>query len=804
MTRKVFGPASHKQRLVLQDNKTDVILVGGGAGGGKALRHGEKVLTLDGFINIEDIQIGDEVITPKGKIEKVSAVWPQGYVPIFKITFQDGRTIDCCGNHLWKFHLAGKGSSNSKVYNTIQLKEIVDKENNKEKGVRKHLPIIPLVEPIEFKNKVELPLSPYTLGALIGDGSFYGSPRLTGIDQFIFDRIINEGYNFGLPYYKNDETNLKSQSVLNIIPIVKELCLYEKSSSEKHIPEIYKTSSIEDRFTLVQGLMDTDGYVTKCGKTYFDTVSEKLAKDLSEVLFSLGFTVKITSKIGSYKSNGETVLCKKVFRLYIRGSNQKKLFSLPRKVARCKDKVVGNKIVSIEMCGKDKATCIAITGEDKLFVTTNYIVTHNSAICLMKNLDAIHDPNFRCTILRRTYPELSRAGGLIDESKKVYTEFNAIYKAQAKKWVFPSGAEVNFAAIATDDDLGGWQGSQLTRVLIDEAGDKWQENQVLFLLSRMRTADSSIHPQLIMTANPDANSFLKKWVDYCLDENGVPKEGTENIIRWFVVLESVVHWADTPQELYENYGKDRGLINTYGLSAEEVKKIDPKLLFIPKSFRFIPTNVFDNPYLLPPKNNSYLANLLAQPRVNQLKYLHGSWTAKAEGEGFWKREWIEIIDKPPTENIIKTVRAWDLASSEPSEAYPNPDWTAGVKMSRDRFGTYYIEDVVRIRKTTASVIDEIIKTAKIDGIDEVEVVVPRDPGQAGAQANLFLVRTLAEHGISVKSAKMVGASGKLNRFLPFAAISEAGAVKVVRGDWNEPYFAELENFIPNNRNQKDD
>ena len=52
--------------------------------GGKALRHGEKVLTLDGFINIEDIQIGDEVITPKGKIEKVSAVWPQGYVPISK------------------------------------------------------------------------------------------------------------------------------------------------------------------------------------------------------------------------------------------------------------------------------------------------------------------------------------------------------------------------------------------------------------------------------------------------------------------------------------------------------------------------------------------------------------------------------------------------------------------------------------------------------------------------------------------------------------------------------------------------
>ena len=70
----------------------------------------------------------------------------------------------------------------------------------------------------------------------------------------------------------------------------------------------------------------------------------------------------------------------------------------------------------------------------------------------------------------------------------------------------------------------------------------------------------------------------------------------------------------------------------YPQFTKVVNEIDPKLLFIPKSFRFIPTNVFDNPYLLPPKNNSYLANLLAQPRVNQLKYLHGSWTAKAEGK----------------------------------------------------------------------------------------------------------------------------------------------------------------------------
>ena len=81
-----------------------------------------------------------------------------------------------------------------------------------------------------------------------------------------------------------------------------------------------------------------------------------------------------------------------------------------------------------------------------------------SAVTLMKNLDGINDPHFRCTIFRRTYPELARQGGLIDESKALYSQFGGIYKAQAKVWQFPSGATIAFSAIATDEDLGSWQG----------------------------------------------------------------------------------------------------------------------------------------------------------------------------------------------------------------------------------------------------------------------------------------------------------------------------------------------------------
>lgn len=425
---------------------------------------------------------------------------------------------------------------------------------------------------------------------------------------------------------------------------------------------------------------------------------------------------------------------------------------------------------------------------------------------LTKNIDGLNDPHFRCTIFRRTYPELKRQGGLIDESKSVYRDFKGDYKSQAMQWVFPSGAQVSFSAIANDDDLGSWQGSQLVRALIDEAADKWTEKQVLFLLSRLRSAHSKIHPQLILTANPNINSFLKEWVDFCLDPvTGIPAEGTEQKIRWFVVVDNKARWADTPEECYEKYGKPLGQIYAHGMSEEEMNgfsKEERLRLCMPKSFRFIPTGVFDNPYLLPPRNTSYLANLLAQPYVNQLVYLHGSWTAKEAGSGYFKREWCPYVDRPP-ENVTARVRSWDFAASEASVAMPNPDWTAGVKMSRDKFGVYYIEDVERLQARTDKVIKTVVGVALHDGLEECNITIPKDPGAGGSIANTFYVRTLAENGVGVKSIIVSGHAGKITRFKPFAALAESGAVRIVKGPWNEAFLKELEEF-DGSRNKKDD
>lgn len=425
-------------------------------------------------------------------------------------------------------------------------------------------------------------------------------------------------------------------------------------------------------------------------------------------------------------------------------------------------------------------------------------------ICLTKNLDGIHDPNFRAAILRRYEPELKRPGGLIDESKRIYKDFTKIpYKTQAKLWEFPSGATISFSAISCDDDLGSWQGSQLTRFMVDEAGDKWTEKQILFLQSRLRTVGSKIHPQLILTCNPDINSFLKNWVEYSLDpDTGVPIPGTENRIRWFVVEDNVAKWADSPEECYELYGKPKGLIYAHGMTEAQLDAFtmeEKQRLCMPKSFRFVPCNVFSNPFLLPPRNNSYLASLLSQPYVNQLKYLHGSWTAREQGSMFFDRSWVEMVDFPPAK--ATRIRAWDFASEEKTKTN-NPDWTAGVKISRDMFGTYYIEDVVRFQATTDRVLKKVAEVAKEDGVEDCTVVIPIDPGAAGKSA-AFLYRTvLSENGVPTRTAQVVSGKSKLTRFLPFCSMAEAGNVKVVRGDWNEDFFKELEAFSSDLKVQK--
>jgi predicted phage terminase large subunit-like protein len=179
--------------------------------------------------------------------------------------------------------------------------------------------------------------------------------------------------------------------------------------------------------------------------------------------------------------------------------------------------------------------------------------------------------------------------------------------------------------------------------------------------------------------------------------------------------------------------------------------------------------------------------LRSLPKVERERLLGGNWHIRyAAGEVF-KREWFPFVDICPASS--KSVRFWDRAGSVRTEKNTDPDWTVGTKMSKDAFGNYYIEDVVRFRETASKVERYICNIAESDG-REVDVVLEKDPGQAGKAEFSHYTKLL--DGYKVKG--FYPNASKLKRSLPFAAQVEAGNVYLKRADWNNTFIGELVSF----------
>lgn len=409
-----------------------------------------------------------------------------------------------------------------------------------------------------------------------------------------------------------------------------------------------------------------------------------------------------------------------------------------------------------------------------------------SHCALVKALKYVQDPSAVVVIVRLTYPLIKAAGGLVSESKHIYPHFGAIWKEQKLEWHFPNGALIKFYAMP--QDLTELQGQQYSNIIVDE-GAEFTLADILALRARLRAVRYKGKLNMMITCNPSRQSWLFDFVSFSLDDEGVPKAGTEDITRWFVILSGKIFWGDSREELFERHGQGYVLGDT----------------FRPLSFRFIPMDIYSNPVLL--KNNpAYLADLMAQSRVNQLRFLKGSWTAVTEGDSYIRREWFNYTPHPPVE-VTGRARGWDTAASIVTESNPKCDATAGVLMSRDKSGHYYIENCNTFRKLTDGVLKEICSTAKHDGLD-VPVILERDTGAGGKIANSYFTKFLAEQGCIVKSVQMSGQSSKINRILPFASMVESGSVSIVRygdsrDDWIENYLVELEGFC-GDRNRHDD
>lgn len=381
---------------------------------------------------------------------------------------------------------------------------------------------------------------------------------------------------------------------------------------------------------------------------------------------------------------------------------------------------------------------------------------------LLECLRHINNPKFSAVIFRNSYPQITMPGGLLERSIQIYPYAGGKLKqGPPPSWIFPSGARIELRYIANDRDVMNYIGSEIALIAFDEV-TMVSEYAFLFMLSRNRST-SGLKPYIRMSCNPDAESWLAKWVEWWINDAGFPIPERSGVIRWFVRQQSELHWADTREELRDHF---------------------PDIL--PKSFTFVSAKITDNPALLN-LDPGYLSNLQALHPVDKARLLDGNWKIKVDAGTFISREWLDITDDYPLQGGI--CRYWDLASTEKQNKSDDPDYTAGVKILRAPDGTYYVLDVIAVRISAANVNQLIVNTAHQDGAG-CKVRWEIEPGSAGKINTSTLSKLLSGYdaaGVRSQGEKMTRAKG-------FATSASDGKVKLIRAAWNDTYLAELHSF----------
>ena len=354
------------------------ITMSGKAKMGKEQPISSIVYTPTGPVTMGDIKVGDEVCTPDGTTGYVIGVYPQGIKDIYKITFNDMSYVECGLDHLWQVYL------NNTKYEKKILRLADFKDDLKLFGRQKWA--ISTTNPVFFDEQ-QIPMDPYLLGALLGDGGFRDNHIMfSNIDIEVLERVKSladkydtrlifvNGSNCDYRITKKDMTKPHAKNKLK--EDIKSLGLLNLTSHDKFIPNSYIYNTIEVRKEIIRGLFDTDGCNVRETYIEYSTVSEKLKNNVSEICRSLGYVVRSVERYT--KSRGKKF---KSFRVTIHGNSIKDLFYISRKSNfgdRTKNKLF-RRIMSVELVRQEESKCIEIDHLDHLYLTNNYTPTHNTS-----------------------------------------------------------------------------------------------------------------------------------------------------------------------------------------------------------------------------------------------------------------------------------------------------------------------------------------------------------------------------------------------------------------------------------------
>jgi len=351
-----------------------------------------------------------------------------------------------------------------------------------------------------------------------------------------------------------------------------------------------------------------------------------------------------------------------------------------------------------------------------------------SSALLMAAMQYVDVPGYSAILFRRTYADLSLPGALMDRFKDWIAPHDDIHwNANSYVATFPSGARISFGYLNNQNDYLRYKGSEFQFIGMDEVTEI-RESDYRYMFSRLRRP---------------ANGPLSQ----------VP-------LRMRAASNPAPNWV-----------RQRFIVE--GLETNRI---------------FVPSKLTDNPGI---DAESYRQALQALDPVERRRLEEGDWWSSTLGSMFDRTSFV-IIDPheiPVITSAARVVRFWDLAASEPSPSYPDPDWTVGTLGIFDQ-GIFYILDVRRARVKSDKVEHLIAQTALEDG-PLVSIRMEQEPGSSGKA----LVDQFARYVLPGYDFQGIRSTGdKITRARPFSASAANGNVRLVRGRWLTDWLDEVSAF----------
>lgn len=480
---------------------------------GKQQPDSEPVLTPSGWRAIGDLAVGDSVIGANGRPTLVTGVFPQGVHEVVKVAFNDGSWCNVGWEHLWRVQsdtMAHRGD----IGRVMTTRQIADGGFTRKGFIRWR---VPLTEPVQFDH-ADLQVDPYTLGVVLGDGTIGSSVTVCTDIEIILA--------CGMKFLRSHKTSGYTAygSLPGLARVMSSLGLVKTRSWEKFVPAAYLMASPEQRLALLQGLLDTDGGPIDKGGVEFSSTSEQLADDVVSLAQSLGGIGRKTGPRITRHQNGEG---RPSWRVNVKLPSHMNPFRLARKLDKwirpAKYPVI-RKMISAEVVGTESSTCIMVAADDHLYLTRNYIVTHNT----VSTLTAIKDLLDACAIKRVLVVAPLRVA-------------RSVWPDEIAEWSHLTGLSVSvclgnekqrLAGLAKTADIYTINRENVAW-LVKKANGKWPFDMVVIDESSSFKSPSSqrfralkkvfdlSQYMILLTGSPAPNGLLDVWSQYFLIDGGM-------------------------------------------------------------------------------------------------------------------------------------------------------------------------------------------------------------------------------------------------------------------------------------------